>query len=218
MKTNDVTASVYSQLLHENMNQSKEDMFKQSLLNQLQSDQPSSLPKSNALSFENIQGLTDNDIDVIFSNEQSRAMALNLKLATQFSSDPFLAKPLFNTVFSKDLNSGYEFLSHLYEDKKIFLDEPESLGELLELSIKSRGKEKKITDKIAPEDLDMILTHVNSFNFVNALTNNTSNLKDKYQDDENYSLLFGDYHLEYEKLKIAYEDEKYKQMNMIKQF
>lgn len=218
MKANEISSSIYSQLVKQSMNQNKNDVFKNSLLSSVNQSQPNALPKSNALTFENIQGLNVQEIDSIFTNEQSRQMAHNLKLATDFSSDPFLSKPLFNAVFSQDEEKGYEFLKNMYEDKNQFLSAPENLGDFLESSIQRRSQNKEVTQQISSEQLDKILTTVNSFNFVNTLTNTASELKDKYKDNETYSSFFSDYSLQYETLKIQYEDEKYKQMNLIKQF
>ncbi len=65
--------------------------------------------KTADLSYENIKGITLEEIDTLFVNEDDKNMAKNLRLATLFSSDDYLSKALFNTVLGKPFNIGFSY-------------------------------------------------------------------------------------------------------------
>jgi hypothetical protein len=67
--------------------------------------------------------------------------------------------------------------------------------------------------------LDEILTKVNSFNFLSALSNNSKRGYDKYKDEKSdYSFLYNDYYLQYQELISKYQDLENFNKNLIKQF
>ncbi len=207
--------SIYKQLLHENMNKTKDELFKELVLSK--DEDTTSLQKSTDLTYENIQAITSQEIDTLFSNSDDKKMAQNLKLATQFTQDEKLGRALFNTVLGKPFDMGQTYLFDRYQDKSSFLSPRNSLSDLLEKTIHSK-LDTNSTNKVSDEQLNEILTAVNSFNFVNVLTNTTRNLSDRYKDDNDYSFLYNDYALQYEQLMQKYEDEKYKEMMLLKQF
>ena len=128
--------------------------------------------KTNSLSYENIKGISLEEIDTLFVNEDDKNMAKNLRLATLFSSDDYLSKALFNTVLGQPFNVGFSYLSNSYEDKNMFLSSnTNSLADLLHESITQRvnNPNSNSTDVISQDRLDEILTKVNSFNFISAL-------------------------------------------------
>ena len=101
------------------------------LSNLVNNSTTTSSTKTNSLSYENIKGITLEEIDTLFVNEDDKNMAKNLRLATLFSSDDYLSKALFNTVLGKPFNIGFSYLSSSYEDKNMFLSLPEKTGVFL---------------------------------------------------------------------------------------
>ncbi|AXX89877.1 hypothetical protein CKA55_07985 [Arcobacter suis] len=178
--------------------------------------------KTNSLSYENIKGITLEEIDTLFVNEDDKSMAKNLRLATLFSSDDYLSKALFNTVLGEPFNVGFSYLSSSYEDKNIFLSSSNnSLADLLHESItqKVNNPNANSTDVISQDRLDEILTKVNSFNFISALSNTSKRGYDKYKDEKNdYSFLYNDYNLKYQELVYKYQELEDINKTMIKQF
>ena len=178
--------------------------------------------KTNSLSYENIKGISLEEIDTLFVNEDDKNMAKNLRLATLFSSDDYLSKALFNTVLGQPFNVGFSYLSNSYEDKNMFLSSnTNSLADLLHESITQRvnNPNSNSTDVISQDRLDEILTKVNSFNFISALSNTSKKGYDKYKDEKNdYSFLYNDYNLKYQELVYKYKELEDINKTLIKQF
>lgn len=178
--------------------------------------------KINSLSYENIKGISLEEIDTLFVNEDDKNMAKNLRLATLFSSDDYLSKALFNTVLGQPFNVGFSYLSNSYEDKNMFLSSnTNSLADLLHESITQRvnNPNSNSTDVISQDRLDEILTKVNSFNFISALSDTSKRGYDKYKDEKNdYSFLYNDYNLKYQELVYKYKELENINKTLIKQF
>ena len=178
--------------------------------------------KTNSLSYENIKGISLEEIDTLFVNEDDKNMAKNLRLATLFSSDDYLSKALFNTVLGQPFNVGFSYLSNSYEDKNMFLSSnTNSLANLLHESITQRvnNPNSNSTDVISQDRLDEILTKVNSFNFISALSNTSKKGYDKYKDKkDDYSFLYNDYNLKYQELVYKYKELENINKTLIKQF
>ena len=181
-----------------------------------------STTKTNTLSYENIKGITLEEIDTLFTNEDDKNMAKNLRLATLFLSDDYLSKALFNTVLGQPFNIGFSYLSSSYEDKNMFLSSSKnSLADLLHESItqKVNNPNTNSTDVISQDRLDEILTKVNSFNFISALSNTSKKGYDKYKDKkDDYSFLYNDYNLKYQELVYKYKELENINKTLIKQF
>ena len=177
--------------------------------------------KTDALTFDNIKGITLEEIDTLFKDED-KAMAKNLRIATLFSNDDYLSKALFNTVLGQPFNLGFSYLSDRYEDKNVFLNSSSNdFSDLFHSSVVSRNTDTKLnsTDVISQDRLDEILTKVNSFNFLSVLTSTSKDKYDKYKDEDNeYSFLYNDFSLKYEELKYKYEELDNINKNIIKQF
>ena len=175
--------------------------------------------KTDALTFDNIKGITLEEIDTLFKDED-KAMAKNLRIATLFSNDDYLSKSLFNTVLGQPFNLGFSYLSDRYEDKNVFLNSSSNdFSDLFHSSVISRNTDLKSTDTISQDRLDEILTKVNSFNFLSVLTSTTKDKYGKYKDEDNeYSFLYNNYNLQYEELKYKYEELDNINKNIIKQF
>ena len=175
--------------------------------------------KTDALTFDNIKGITLEEIDTLFKDED-KAMAKNLRIATLFSNDDYLSKALFDTVLGQPFNLGFSYLSDRYEDKNVFLNSnTNDFSDLFHSSIISRNTDLKSTDTISQDRLDEILTKVNSFNFLSVLTSTTKDKYGKYKDEDNeYSFLYNNYNLQYEELKYKYEELDNINKNIIKQF
>ena len=178
--------------------------------------------KTNSLSYENIKGISLEEIDTLFVNEDDKNMAKNLRLATLFSSDDYLSKALFNTVLGQPFNVGFSYLSNSYEDKNMFLSSnTNSLADLLHESITQRvnNPNSNLTDVISQDRLDEILTKVNSFNFISALSNTSKKGYDKYKDKkDDYSFLYNDYNLKYQELVYKYKELEDINKTLIQQF
>ena len=192
------------------------------LSNLVNNSTTTSSTKTNSLSYENIKGITLEEIDTLFVNEDDKNMAKNLRLATLFSSDDYLSKALFNTVLAEPFNVGFSYLSDRYEDKNVFLNSSSNdFSDLFHSSVVSRNTDTKLnsTDVISQDRLDEILTKVNSFNFLSDLTSTSKDKYDKYKDEDNeYSFLYNDFSLKYEELKYKYEELDNINKNIIKQF
>ena len=177
--------------------------------------------KTDALTFDNIKGITLEEIDTLFKDED-KAMAKNLRIATLFSNDDYLSKALFDTVLGQPFNLGFSYLSDRYEDKNVFLNSSSNdFSDLFHSSVVSRNTDTKLnsTDVISQDRLDEILTKVNSFNFLSVLTSTSEDKYDKYKDEDNeYSFLYNDFSLKYEELKYKYEELDNINKNIIKQF
>lgn len=179
--------------------------------------------KTNSLSYENIKGITLEEIETLFKNEDDKNMAKNLRIATLFSNDDYLSKALFNTVLGQPFNLGFSYLSDRYDDKSMFLSSKNSnnLFDLLQESMSSKinNSNAKSTDVISQDKLDEILTKVNSFNFISALSNSSKKGSDKYKDEKNdYSFLYNDYNLKYQELVYKYKELENINKTLIKQF
>ena len=192
------------------------ESFLSNLTTNKQSDNTS---KTDALTFDNIKGITLEEIDTLFKDED-KAMAKNLRIATLFSNDDYLSKSLFNTVLGQPFNLGFSYLSDRYEDKNVFLNSSSNdFSDLFHSSVISRNTDLKSTDTISQDRLDEILTKVNSFNFLSVLTSTTKDKYGKYKDEDNeYSFLYNNYNLQYEELKYKYEELDNINKNIIKQF
>ena len=182
----------------------------------------STTAKTDVLTYENIKGITLEEIDTLFKNEDNKNMAKNLRLATLFSNDDYLSKALFKTVLGQAFNLGFSYLTDRYEDKNMFLSSKNnSLSDLLFSSFtnKINNPNSKSTDVISQDRLDEILTAVNSFNFISALSNTSKKGYDKYKDEKNdYSFLYNDYNLKYQELLYKYQEFENINKNIIKQF
>ncbi|RXJ84663.1 hypothetical protein [Arcobacter cloacae] len=179
--------------------------------------------KTNSLTYENIKGISLEEIETLFVSEDEKNMAKNLRLATLFSNDEILGKALFNKVLGQPFNLGYSYLSDRYNDKSIFFSSKNSnnLFDLLEESISQKlsNSTKSSTDVISQDKLDEILTKVNSFNFISALSNSSKKGYDKYKNENNdYSFLYNDYNLKYQELMYKYKELENFNKNIIKQF
>ena len=179
--------------------------------------------KTDSLSYENIKGITLEEIGTLFKNEDDKNIAKNLRIATLFSNDEYLSKALFNTVLGQPFNLGLSYLSDRYNDKSMFLASKNSdnLFDLLHESISSKinNSNSKSTDVISQDKLDEILTKVKSFNFISALSNSSKRGQDKYKDEKNdYSFLYNDYNLKYQELVYKYKELEDINKTLIKQF
>ena len=162
--------------------------FLNTLVNNTTSISSQTTTKTDSLSYENIKGISLEEIDTLFTNEDDKNMAKNLRLATLFSSDDNLSKALFNTVLGQPFNIGFSYLSSSYEDKSMFLSSNKSsLADLLHeaISQKVNNPNSNSTDVISQDKLDEILTKVNSFDFISALSNTSKKGYDKYKELEN---------------------------------
>ncbi len=200
---------------------SNSGLFLNNLINNFNTSTPSS--KTDALTFENIKGISEEEINTLFKNEDDKNMAKNLRLATLFSNDDYLSKALFNTVLGQPFNLGFSYLSERYEDKNMFLSSKNSdnLFNLLQesMSAKINNSNEKSTDVISQDKLDEILTKVNSFNFISALSNSSKRAYDKYKDEkDDYSFLYNDYNLKYQELVYKYKELENINKTLIKQF
>ena len=200
---------------------SNSGLFLNNLINNFNTSTPSS--KTDALTFENIKGISEEEINTLFKNEDDKNMAKNLRLATLFSNDDYLSKALFNTVLGQPFNLGFSYLSERYEDKNMFLSSKNSdnLFDLLHesMSAKINNSNEKSTDVISQDKLDEILTKVNSFNFISALSNSSKRAYDKYKDEkDDYSFLYNDYNLKYQELVYKYKELEDINKTLIKQF
>jgi hypothetical protein len=222
-----ITSTINEILLKNELKESQIKIKTNDFLNSLiasSKTENTNIKRDDSFSYENIKGISLEEIDAIFKDEESRNMAKNLRLATLFTEDSILGQALFNTVLGQPFDLGYSYLFDRYEDKNSFLNvsSSNSLADLLQNSISNKidNKDKNITDVISQERLDEILTSINSFNFVSALSTTSKDKYGRYKDEEDsdYSFLYNDYALQYEQLKFKYEELDNINKNLIKQF
>ena len=177
--------------------------------------------------YENIKGISLEEIEEVFTSEEDKSKATNLRLATLFTEDSHLGQALFDTVLGKPFSLGYSYLYDTYEDKNSFLSSfsntNNSLADLLHSTVSrkiSNSTEGNASDKIPQEYLDEILLEVNSFNFVSALSSTSKDQYGRYKDDDDddYAFLYNDYNLKYQELMYKYEDSKNYEKNLLSQY
>lgn len=180
------------------------------------------ITRTDSLSYSNIKGISLEEIDTLFKDEESKSMAKNLRLATLFSADEKLSHAMFNTVLGKPFSLGYDFLYNSYEDKHVFFNaDRNSLSSLLHESLGSRLdlKNSNSTDVIPQDRLDEILLEVQSFNFLDSLSRTSKDQYGRYKDKkDDYSFLYGDLSLKYEELRLKYEEYENVNKMIIQQY
>lgn len=192
-----------------------------SFLNSVENILASDKRRDSSLTFENINGITLEEIDELFI-EEDKELAKNLRLATTFTDDEKLSKALFNTVLGLPFDMGIDYLTNRYSDKNSYLkskysSSPNSLFDMLHKSMVYRLDNSK-SFEIKKEDLDDILLQVHSFDFLSALSTSSKKGSDKYKDDNRYSFLYRNYEQEYKDLIEKYQDFDKKNLDIIKQF
>lgn len=220
-----ITSNINEILLKNEISEAKKTTNLQSnFLNTLRtsSQNEATVIRDDSLTYSNIKGISLEEIDSLFEDEESKNMAKNLRISTLFTQDEILGQALFNTVLGQPFNLGYSYLFDRYEDKNNFLNSDSSLSDLLHNSISNKldNGNKKATDVISQDRLDEILTTVNSFNFISALSTTSKDQYGRYKDDEDndYSFLYNDYSLKYKELIYKYEEIQAHNRNIIKQF
>ena len=181
--------------------------------------------RTNSFTYENIKGISLEEIDNLFDNEEDRNKAKNLRLATLFTEDEYLGKSLFNTVLGKPYNIGLKSLYETYEDKHNFLESfssSNSFSDIFHDSIKNRFnniEESNSIEQVPQHYIDEILLKTKSYNFLTALSSNSNHQYNKYKDEDNkYAFLYNDYYLKYQELINEYEKLKVQNTNLINQF
>ena len=226
-----ITSNINEILLQsENINSkntSKSNGFLESLSSAKTTNSSSELiNRDNSLTYSNIKGITLEEIDTLFKDEDSKNTAINLRLATLFSEDDILGQALFNTVMGEPFELGYSYLLDRYEDKSSFFSarsSSSSLAELLHSTMTNKldSSQKKVTDVISQDKLDEILLQVNSFDFISSLSSVSKDQYGKYKDDDednDYSFLYNDYAIKYQELANKYQEIDAYNKNIIKQF
>ena len=211
-----ITSNINELLLKANIQKDKTQKSETTFLDEVKniSVNTQNSSKTNSFSFENIDGITLEEIDSIFTNDKDKELAKNLRIATLFTEDKNLAKAMFNTVLGHPFSLGTTFLSNMYDDKHNYfksINSSTKLSDLLYETIvnKTSNQRLKPTEVISQEKLDEILLSVQSFDFLDTLSNSYKNSYEKYKDDEeDYSFLYNDFNLQYEQLI-----EKYKEIN-----
>lgn len=179
--------------------------------------------KTADLSYENIKGITLEEIEKLFQNEDDKNMAKNLRLATLFSKDENLSKALFNVILGQPFTVGFEYLTDRYSDKNSYFKSKygnSSLFNLLHQSITNKvNQNTSNTDVISQDMLDNILLEINSFDFMSSFSKTSKDGYNKYKNkDDRYSFLYEDYSLKYEELLTKYKELDNYNTNLIKQF
>jgi antitoxin component HigA of HigAB toxin-antitoxin module len=172
------------------------------------------------LSYEEVKKLSLEDIEKNYEDGDKKTLLKTLKMATMFSKDEILTKTLFNTVSNMPIENSYDYLSSKFSDKSNYLkakSENISLFDLLHKSLSFSVNGNK--NSISKEDLDDILLQVNSFNFLESLSNNYKKGSDKYKkDNDRYTFLYKDYAKDYEDIIKKYKDYESLDKSIIKQF
>ena len=172
---------------------------------------------TNELSYENIKGITLEEIEKNFVDEDNKSMAKSLRLATLFSEDEILSQALFNTVLGHPFDIGFSILSNRYSDKNIFLNsnnKDKSFTSLLHDSLLSKN------ESISQDKINEILIKTQSINFLDHLLSNSKDQYGRYKDDKDndYGFLYNDYVLQYEELRSKYKNIENINKNIISQF
>ncbi len=208
-------------------NDSKES-FLDSIIEAKISNVNKELVRTKDFTYENIKGISLEEIDSIFESTEDKNMAKNLRLATLFTNDDYLGKAIFETIKGEPFNIGFNYLLERYEDKHSYFESlsnsNSSLSELLHNSLSKRVRKTEddtVTDVIPKEYLNEILFEINSFDFVSALSRSSKDAYGRYKDkndSDEYAFLYNDYNLKYEELKYKYDELKNYDNSLIKQF
>ena len=204
------------------------ESFLNSIIESKNSNGNEDIVRTKDFTYENIKGISLEEIEETFESDEDKSMAKNLRLATLFTNDDYLSKAIFETIKGKPFNIGYNYLSQSYEDKHNFFESQSnsntSLAELLYASVSKRidnEKEENVTDVIPEDFLNEILLEVNSFDFISALGKTSKDEYGRYKDDDDkdeYAFLYNDYNLKYEELKYKYDELKNYDNSLINQF
>lgn len=216
-----ITSNIEQIILSSKINNEIEKNNQEAFLNTLiDSKEEKSSQKTDELIYENIKGISLEEIETLFTSSEDKNLAKNLRLATLFTEDKYLGKALFNTVLGKPFDIGYNYLFDMYEDKDLFFKSKDnSLADLLHESVTNRfDEDKKPYEKISQSKINEILAAVNSFSFVDALSSGYKDKYDKYKDDNQYSFLYNDYYMKYQELSYKYNDLKNFDKSLIEQF
>lgn len=183
----------------------------------------SSKQRIKEFTYENIKGISLEEIEKIFDTKEEKQMARNLRLATMFTEDKHLAQALFNTVLGFDFKLGQNLLMESYEDKhsflKSFTHKEFLISDLLHESIKKRVENKNSMEVVPQNFLDEVLLEINSFNFLSTLLNTSKDQYENYKDKENnYSFLYKDYYMKYQELLYKYNDLKHLDRTLFNQY
>lgn len=218
MITSNINELIFATKLKQKDENNNQKLFLDSLIKTKDNE---NIVRNNNFTFENIKGISLEEIDKLFVNEEDKEIAKNLRLTTLFTEDKYLANALFNTVLGKPFNIGYSYLFDMYEDKNsFFYSKPDTLADLLHDNIIKRidSDDMKPTDKISQTRINEVLSAVNSFSFVDALSKGYKDQYDKYEEDAQYSFLYNDYNLKYQELAYKYNELKDLDKNIINQF
>ncbi len=218
MITSNINELIFKTKLNQNDKYNNQELFLDSLI---KTKEDENKIRTSELTFENIKGISLEEIDKLFEDENNKELAKNLRLTTLFTEDNYLANALFNTVLGKPFDIGYSYLFDMYEDKNTFFNsKPDTLADLLHDNISRRLDidDKKPTDKISQTRINQVLAAVNSFSFVDALSNGYKDQYDKYKDDNEYSFLYNDYYLKYQELIYKYDELEGIDKSLISQF
>lgn len=222
MITSNINELIFATKLKQQSETNNHELFLDSLIETKESED---VIRTTDLTFENIKGISLEEIDTLFENDNDKETAKNLRLTTLFTEDNYLANALFNSVLGQPFDIGYSYLFDMYEDKDIFFNsKPDTLADLLHDNITKKidSEDMKPTDKISQTRINEVLAAVNSFNFVDALSNGYKDQYDKYgkyeDDNDQYSFLYNDYNLKYQELKYKYDELKSADRSIINQF
>lgn len=221
MITSNINEILTSTQIKNNLDKENKDFFLDSLINRKSIETDENIKKTSDFTFENIKGITLEEIENLFDSDIDKEKAKNLRLTTLFTEDLYLSKALFDTVLGKPFDIGYNYLFDIFEDKSSFFNiKNDSLGDLLHKNILRRYdyEEKKITDKISQTQINEVLAAVNSYSFLETFSSGYKDQYDYYKDDNKYSFLYNDFHLKYQELIYKYDDLKNVNEALINQF
>lgn len=183
--------------------QQKSDDFISKLINEKKSQNPN----ENPLDFNNIKSISYEEIQTKIA-PQFQNEAKNLKLATLFSSDPFMQMTLFNTVKNGSFESNTTLLSNMFTHRNIYLNnQNDSIqrGALLRKSIIEQIDDPNL--KAQQEELEkqfnLTMMKFEMNDYFNAMLDFGKEEKDKNKDSQ-YGFLFNNFYEQYALLQSDY--------------
>lgn len=183
--------------------QQKSDDFISQLINEKKSQNPNEDP----LDLNNIKSISYEEIQTKIA-PQFQNEAKNLKLATLFSSDPFMQMTLFNTVKNGSFESNTTLLSNMFTHRNIYLNNQNDSvqrGALLRKSIIEQIDDPNL--KAQQEELEkqfnLTMMKFEMNDYFNAMLDFGKEEKDKNKDSQ-YGFLFNNFYEQYALLQSDY--------------
>jgi hypothetical protein len=146
------------------------------------------------------------------NRSEDKQLSKNLKLATMFSTDPYMSMILVDAVNNTDTNSSTKLLTNLFTQRNIYLDTQNNSvlrGNRLRQSIIDQIDDKKMAQeqqKIEDEYMNTLI-QFDLTQYFSSMLDFGADEKQKHKDSK-YGFLFSDFYTQNKLLYNQYNDLK----------